>query len=93
MTRRITVILLKLYIANHSRASAKRLEELKTLFDRSLGSGYSLSVVDVLQDPAGAMDDGVIATPTLVKLEPGPPVRVIGDLTDWEQIRQTLQIN
>ena len=45
-----------------------------------------LEVVDLLQQPARALADGVIVTPTLLKLAPEPVQRVIGNLSDANQL-------
>ena len=40
--------------------------------------------------PKRAVSDGVIVTPTLIKLLPLPVQRVIGSLSDTNQVLQTL---
>ena len=47
-------------------------------------------MVVVLVVPARALDDGVIVTPTLVRLQPAPPAFVVGDLSDRESVLRAL---
>lgn len=84
------MISLKLYIVNHSPRSQQRLEQLRQLLDGGLKPGYTLAVIDVLEDPDAALFDDVLVTPTLIKLSPEPATRVVGDLTDWDNIRSAL---
>ena len=45
-----------------------------------------LRVIDVLEHPAMAEDEKIVATPTLVKDMPPPTRRVIGDLSDFQRV-------
>ena len=49
-----------------------------------------LQVVDVNDDPDLAEVTGVTETPTLIRLAPDPRRRVVGDLTNTEEIAQYL---
>lgn len=56
-------------------------------------SNYELAIIDVLEDPRAAEVDKIFATPTLIKNEPPPVRRIIGDLTDREQVLRMLDID
>lgn len=45
-----------------------------------------MEVIDVLERPKLAEQEKIVATPTLVKSLPHPVRRVIGDLSDKEQV-------
>ena len=47
---------------------------------------YALKVIDVLKNPQLAEEDKILATPTLSKILPPPVRRIIGDLSDREQV-------
>ena len=47
----------------------------------TFGEMLSLEVVDVLEDPARAESDGILATPMLVRWSPAPVRRVTGDIS------------
>lgn len=56
-------------------------------------SNYHLKIIDVLEDPKAAESDKIFATPTLIKHEPPPVRRLIGDLADREQVLRMLNID
>ncbi len=56
-------------------------------------SNYHLLIIDVLEDPQSAESDKIFATPTLIKHEPPPVRRLIGDLADREQVLRMLNID
>jgi circadian clock protein KaiB len=45
-----------------------------------------VQVIDVLEHPEEAEQERILATPTLIKQLPPPLRRVIGDLSDREQV-------
>ena len=49
-------------------------------------------MIDVLEHPALAEDDKVLATPTLIKRLPPPLRRVIGDLSDKHKVLLGLEV-
>ena len=56
------------------------------------GCSYHLRIVNVLQDPDLAESYKVLATPTLLRLTPLPPRRVVGDLADSERVLWMLDV-
>lgn len=63
-----------------SRARAAE-EALRALCSERLGTAFELEVVDVAEHPERAEQARIVATPTLDRVGPTPPVRVLGDLT------------
>jgi len=51
-----------------------------------------VEVIDVYDHPEQAEAHRILATPTLVKLSPPPPVRIVGDLQDLEAVRRALDL-
>jgi circadian clock protein KaiB len=49
-----------------------------------------VTVIDVLEDLAAALEHHILVTPTLLQLEPEPRVVVIGNLSDLEAVRDAL---
>ena len=72
----------RLYVAGSAPRSARAVQNLKSLCDLHLRGGHQVDVVDVLREPARALEDGILVTPTLVRLSPGKPIRIVGDLSD-----------
>jgi circadian clock protein KaiB len=79
-------LLLKLYITGQTTRSETAIANLKQIFQQDLADQYELVVVDVLEKPQLAEDERILATPTLIKELPAPVRRIIGDLSDREQV-------
>ena len=77
---------LKLYIAGYTPRSMIALANLKKIGDDHLAGHYEIEVVDLLENPALAKGDQILAVPTLVKNLPPPFRKIIGDLSDTERV-------
>jgi circadian clock protein KaiB len=49
-------------------------------------------VVDLMDEPARARTDGVIAVPTLVRVSPEPTRKIVGDLSDTARLLAGLEL-
>jgi circadian clock protein KaiB len=81
---------LRLYIAGHAPNSLRAIANCRAICDEHFASGHELEIVDLLAHPKRALADGIIVTPTLLKLLPLPVQRVIGSLSDTNQVLQVL---
>lgn len=81
-----------LYVAGDTYRSQRAIANLRRLGEQRLSGKYECTVVDVQRDPEAAERDRILTTPTLIKVSPGPPRRVTGDLTDFEQILVALSL-
>ena len=79
---------LRLYVAGPSPRSLRAVANLKRLCEHHLHDGYEIEVIDLVEEPALARADGIVALPTLVRRLPGPPLKIIGDLSDAEPRRR-----
>jgi circadian clock protein KaiB len=77
---------LRLYIAGHAPNSVRAIANCRAICDQHFAAGHELEIVDLLTHPARALADGIIVTPTLLKLQPLPVQRVIGSLSDTHQV-------
>lgn len=73
---------LRLYVAGATPRSQQAIANLARLCSEELEGRYTLEVIDVFQRPQLAVDEQIIAAPTLVRLLPEPVARVVGDLSD-----------
>lgn len=74
-------IILHLYIAGRTPRAERAVATLRLICERELaGYPYDLVIIDVLADPQQAEARKILATPTLIKLQPPPARRIIGDL-------------
>ncbi|HYM75045.1 MAG TPA: circadian clock KaiB family protein [Candidatus Dormibacteraeota bacterium] len=77
---------LRLYIAGDTSRSVAALTNLQKICDEHLAGQYNVEVVDLLKNPQLAMGDQIIAVPTLVRRLPPPLKRIIGDLSNSQQV-------
>jgi circadian clock protein KaiB len=79
-------IRLRLYIAGNAPNSVRATANARAICDEHFPSRFELEIVDLLKHPLQALQDGIIVTPTLLRLFPLPVQRVIGNLTDTKQV-------
>lgn len=84
---------LRLYVTGTTLRSAKAIETIRALCDDYLAGHYELTVVDIYQQPTAVQADQIIAAPTLVKSEPLPHKRLVGDLSDRDRILVGLDLS
>jgi len=85
-------IKLRLYVTGASARSGRAIESVKALCERYLGGRYDLEVVDIYQQPDLAEVDHIVVAPTLVRHQPLPLRRFVGDLSDDQRILGRLNL-
>jgi circadian clock protein KaiB len=83
---------LRLFVTGSTKRSARAIENARHICDTLLKNRHALEVVDLYEHPEAAARDDIIAAPTLIKLQPGPLRRVIGDLSDRARVLASLGI-
>ena len=83
----------RLYVAGQSPRSLTALMNLHALCQAYLRPGVQVDVIDLLDEPARAAVDQVLAIPTLVRLAPEPRRWVVGDLSDRERVVRVLELH
>lgn len=81
---------LRLYVTGNAPNSLRAIANARAICGEHFASAYKLEIVDLLEQPERASTDGVVVTPTLVKVSPLPRQRLIGNLSDTNQVLQTL---
>ena len=85
----------KLYVTGHTEMTANIIEQVRQMLRDSLDVSQdepNLEIINILQTPQRAIEDKVFATPTLVKVSPPPPRRIIGDLSDKRKVTAALDL-
>jgi circadian clock protein KaiB len=77
---------LRLYVAGTTPKCLTAFVNLKKICEEHLSGQYQLEVIDLLQNPALAGSDQILAIPTLVRRLPAPMRKVIGDLSNAERV-------
>jgi circadian clock protein KaiB len=83
---------LTLYVSGASPRSAAALETVRRICDEELKGRVDLLIVDLAAEPARVLDDQIMAVPTLVKHEPAPLRRLVGNLADMQRVRAGLDL-
>jgi circadian clock protein KaiB len=86
------VVELRLYVAGQSPRSVRAVENLRKVCDEHLSGNYRVQVIDLLENPALARGDEIVAVPTLVRRLPDPIRKIIGDLSDTDRVLVGLQL-
>jgi circadian clock protein KaiB len=81
---------LRLYIAGDAPNSVRAVANLRAICDEHFAARHQIEVIDLLENPERGLTDGIIVTPTLLKLAPAPMQRMIGSLSDITQVVGTL---
>jgi len=81
---------LRLYVAGQLPHSEEAAANLRTLCAGTHPNPPLLEIVDALREPERALEDHIVATPTLIRLSPAPAVRIFGTLSDLKQVRLAL---
>jgi circadian clock protein KaiB len=84
---------LRLYVTGMTKRSVRAIANLNAILEQWLAGRYELEVLDIQQHPELARCQDVIAAPTLVKEQPPPLRRMIGDLSDTERVLAGLGLN
>ena len=78
--------LLRLYVAGQTPKSLQAFANLKEICETHLKGRYRIEVVDLIQNPALARGDQILALPALVRQLPPPVKKIIGDFSNAERV-------
>ncbi|MEO8004310.1 MAG: circadian clock KaiB family protein [Betaproteobacteria bacterium] len=83
----------RLYIAGDAENSTRARANFLAICDEHLAGRYEVEIIDVFRHPGRALEDGILMTPTLVKLAPSPVRRIVGTLSHIEPVLQAFGLN
>jgi circadian clock protein KaiB len=67
-------------------AAQRALDNITAICDRHLKGTHSLRVIDLLERPGLAEEHQIFAAPTLVREQPLPVRKIIGDLSNSAKV-------
>ena len=76
----------RLYVTSTAPNSTLAVANLQAICQKYLPSQHRIEIVDVFQEPSRSLADGILVTPTLIKLAPAPRQEIIGDLSQTRQV-------
>jgi len=77
---------LRLFVTGMTPRSTRAIRAVRDLCESRLKDRFDLEIIDVYQQPQLIQDEQIVATPTLVKYQPAPLRRIIGDMTDRNRL-------
>jgi circadian clock protein KaiB len=87
------VYVLRLYITGTTPKSTRAVHNLIKLCQEHLAGRYDLEVIDLYQQPSLAQAEDIIAVPTLLKKQPLPIQKLLGDLSNTQQLMAGLGLS
>jgi diguanylate cyclase (GGDEF)-like protein/PAS domain S-box-containing protein len=81
---------LRLYISGQTTKSVRALANLQRINDIYLKGKYRIDIYDLALDPQKVKQDQIIAVPCLVRQYPPPKTKILGDLSNTEQVLAAL---
>ncbi len=86
-------VFLSLYISGTSPNSLRAINNITALCEKYLKGKYTLEIIDVYQEKLVAKQEQLIALPLLIKKNPLPTIKLIGDLSETKKVLKALGIN
>jgi circadian clock protein KaiB len=84
---------LHLYVADTTPRSVLASENLQSFCEQYLPGRYRVTIIDIVKQPALAREHEILATPTLIRVLPGPKRTVVGSLSDIERVLRLLDVD
>jgi circadian clock protein KaiB len=85
--------ILHLYIAGLSPRSQKAIDNTKKICEKYLKGDYELVIQDIYQNPIIAVNNQILAIPTLIKELPHPLRKFVGDMSNLKKLLVGLDIH
>jgi circadian clock protein KaiB len=85
--------ILRLYVVGNTPSASKAIEAIQNLLDTHLAGSWQLEVLDVKDAPEQVEADRIMAVPALMRVCPPPKKRVVGDMSNHEQILLGLDLS
>jgi circadian clock protein KaiB len=83
---------LTLYVTGETPNSQRAIANLEKLSEECDADEFDIQIIDLLKHPDLAAEDEIIAVPTLVKKLPKPMQKIVGDLSNCEEVLLGLQV-
>jgi circadian clock protein KaiB len=83
---------LRLFVTGATPHSMRAVQNINKICEQYLANQFELEIIDVYQQPELALQEQIIAAPTLIKLSPSPTRRLIGDLSNTDKVLMALGI-
>jgi len=75
-----------------TQRSQEAMVSIREICEEFLKGRYALEIVDIYENTKRASEDQIVASPTLIKLSPGPIRRFVGNLSDRKRVLAGLEL-
>ena len=82
----------RLYVAGSTQNSLQAVSNLTALCQAHLAESHEIEIVDVFKHPMRALEDGIMMTPTLLRVAPNPVTMIVGTLSQRDVVLHALGI-
>jgi circadian clock protein KaiB len=76
----------RLFITGKTPKYEEVIRNLKEFLDEEFDGQYSLETISVIESPRLAESNMIFATPTLIKVYPPPIRKIVGDMSNRNQV-------
>jgi circadian clock protein KaiB len=80
----------RVYVGGDAPNSVLAVTNLRAICAEYLEENFRIDVVDILLSPERAWDDGVMVTPTTLRISPTPSAPIVGNLNNRQAVLQVL---
>ena len=80
----------QIYVAGGAPNSVQALANLYAICREHFPESHRIEIIDVLEEPLRALEEVVLVTPTVVKVSPAPIQRIIGNLSQEDEVLRAL---
>lgn len=85
--------ILKLFVVGKTLQKNEALiQELKKALEGEFSMNYELQIIDIFETPELALEEEVLATPTILKTIPKPIERILGDVKNITKVLVSLKL-
>ena len=77
---------LRLYVAGMTPTAQRAVANIHEIAETHLAEKYEVEVIDLLERPGLAEGEQIFAVPTLVRKLPEPLRKIVGDLSNTEEV-------
>lgn len=86
------MVQLRLYVIAGAPNSSAAQKNLDTILAEIGADRFTVEIVDCIAEPMRALTEGVVVTPTLVKISPEPTRTIVGSLSDRASVTEILRL-
>jgi circadian clock protein KaiB len=81
-----------LFVTGASHLALQAVSRVTAFCEEEFAGNYDLEVVDLYRSPERAKEAQIVVAPTLLRDQPSPVRRVIGDMSNREKLKAAVKV-